>query len=446
MLTKVSLFCLMALVWVASWGEAAGEAPPSSPAAETRRASHEPLWAGAAKEEITPTERVYLAGFGPNRASRGVHDPLHARALVLKQGEVTIGLVVLDLLGLWGDDVRRIKRGAKEILGDRLIVASTHDHSAPDLIGAWGPSLLGLGLLPYRSGVDRDYLRLLRRKVVSSLRAAHRNLREARLKFASTQVDGVSVNIRDRSRLDKELVALRVEAAPGGETIATLINFACHAEVLWSNNRLVTADFPGYLCRKVEEELGGTALFFNAALGGMVTANVARDSRGKELHTFAEAERIGHTLARAAVEALRSGQPAVDPELSWKSAELAIPFENWRYRWARRFGILKRKLDDGRLRTEVAVVGIGPGQMVTVPGEPLPNLGWELKKMMGGPYKFVLGLAGDELGYILDEQDFSKRRYAYERSMSVSRQTWPIVYRALKGLLQEQEAGHPIAR
>lgn len=420
MATKFYFFWPVMLALTVSWSEAA----------------RDPLWAGAAREDITPSKRVYLAGFGPNRASRGVHDPLYARALVLKKGEVTIGLVALDLLGLWGDDVGRIKRGVKKILGNRLVVASIHDHSAPDVIGAWGPSLLGLGLLPYRSGVDREYLRLLRRKVVSSLWAAHRNLREARLKFASTTVEGVSVNIRDRSRLDKELVALQLEEASGGRAIATLINYACHAEVLWSDNPLITADFPGYLCRKVEEELGGTALFFNAALGGMVTANVARDPKGKELHTFAEAERIGHTLARVVVEALRSSEPSPDPGLSWRSAEIYIPWENWRYRWARRFGILKRKLYDGRLRTEVAVVGIGKGQMVTVPGEALPNLGWELKKAMGGQYKFILGLAGDELGYILDEQDFPRRLYAYERSMSVSRQTWPIVSQALRGLLQ----------
>lgn len=417
--TKFSFFWPVMLALTVSWSEAAGD----------------PLWAGVAKEEITPWRRVYLAGFGPNRASQGVHDPLYARALVLKKGEVTIGLVALDLLGLWGDDVDRIKRGVKELLGDRLVVASIHNHSAPDVIGAWGPSLLGLGLLPYRSGVDREYLRLLRRKVVSSLRAAYRNLREARLKFASTTVEGVSVNIRDRSRLDKELVALQIEEALGGRTIATLINYACHAEVLWSDNQLITADFPGYLCRKVEEELGGTALFFNAALGGMVTANVARDEKGKELHTFAEARRIGHALARAAVEALRSGEPSPDPRLSWRSAKIDIPLENWRYRWARRFGILKRRLYDGRLRTEVAAIEIGHAQMVTVPGEALPNLGWELKKVMGGRYKFILGLAGDELGYILDEEDFPKRLYAYERSMSVSRQTWPIVYQALKDIL-----------
>jgi hypothetical protein len=44
---------------------------------------------------------------------------------------------------------------------------------------------------------------------------------------------------------------------------------------------------------------------------------------------------------------------------------------------------------------------------------------------MTTPYKFVFGLANDELGYIIPEEDFSDELYNYERSMSVGSQIGP---------------------
>ena len=56
------------------------------------------LWAGAAAIDITPPPGAPMAGYYHARAAEGVHDPLHARALVLDSGGTRAALVVLDLI------------------------------------------------------------------------------------------------------------------------------------------------------------------------------------------------------------------------------------------------------------------------------------------------------------------------------------------------------------
>jgi hypothetical protein len=50
-------------------------------------------------------------------------------------------------------------------------------------------------------------------------------------------------------------------------------------------------------------------------------------------------------------------------------------------------------------------------------------------------YNFILGLANDELGYILATEDYSKELYEYEKSMSIGSQIGSITTNALLDLL-----------
>src|SRR5437899_4743862 len=73
-----------------------------------------PFFAGAASIAITPEVRpdgppIWLAGFGQDRAASGVHDDLYARALVLGTGTRSVAIVALDLIGLFHDEVVRIR-------------------------------------------------------------------------------------------------------------------------------------------------------------------------------------------------------------------------------------------------------------------------------------------------------------------------------------------------
>src|SRR5262249_60648739 len=96
----------------------------------------EPLRAGLAETDITPKtgdKPVYIAGFGQNRKATGVHDPLKARAVVLRHGDRKVAVVALDLIGFFNANVAHVRDRLDGF--DYVLVCSTHQHEGPDTLG-----------------------------------------------------------------------------------------------------------------------------------------------------------------------------------------------------------------------------------------------------------------------------------------------------------------------
>ena len=93
------------------------------------------LRAGAAFVDITPQEfSMNLPGGFQGNPAEIAHDPLHARALVLDDGTTTLAMVVVDNLGVAreaADEARAIATERCGIPPEKILVASTHTHSAP---------------------------------------------------------------------------------------------------------------------------------------------------------------------------------------------------------------------------------------------------------------------------------------------------------------------------
>ncbi len=96
------------------------------------------LRAGAATSNITPfLGGEVVGGFHPYPAQH-IHDELHARCLVIDNGERRVAFVVLDLLGadrLLFDDARRRVTEATGIPGECVMMSTTHTHSATSALG-----------------------------------------------------------------------------------------------------------------------------------------------------------------------------------------------------------------------------------------------------------------------------------------------------------------------
>ncbi|RJS85374.1 hypothetical protein CW702_01220 [Candidatus Bathyarchaeota archaeon] len=385
------------------------------------------LRAGASKIEITPTSKVFLAGLSGNRLSTGIHDDLWARCLALSDGNQILVLTSLDLIGLFLDDVNEIrKETAKHVSKSRninVLVACTHQHSGPDTLGLWGPD-------PSRTGVDERYMTYLKKRVVKVILNALKNMRAATIRFASAEIPkGIAKNTRDPGLLDREISIMGVEDR-NGDVIAFLLNFALHPEVLWSDNTLITADFPNYLYKAVEDEMGGVAIFFNGDLGGMVTPDV-------EAHTFSEAERIGKVLAEESIRAYYEDgftTDMTDIRLVIKCKDLRLPVENELFIRLSRMGVLRRKVTEDMVLTEISHVSIGCSEFVTIPGEPLPKIGLKIKRLMDGRFRFLVGLANDEIGYIIPEDDWNPGRY--EESMSLGPKTGTLILSGLTEVIR----------
>jgi neutral ceramidase len=168
----IAALAVVAIVWSRS---------PMSPAAdtETKQQDKQPakvFRAGAYAVDITPLEFPVLVNGGVReRVANEVHDPLHARCLVLDDGTVQLAIVVVDSCLVprsLADEAKALATKDTGIPTDRILISATHTHTAPSLCGCLG--------------TDRDerYAKWLPGKIAEGIRAAHKNLQPARVGWA----------------------------------------------------------------------------------------------------------------------------------------------------------------------------------------------------------------------------------------------------------------------
>ena len=84
--------------------------------------------------------------------------------------------------------------------------------------------------------------------------------------------------------------------------------------------------------------------------------------------------------------------------------------------------------DDRSVTARINLVNLGDAQILTIPGEALPNIGFYLKRKMRGTYNLLFGMTDDAFGYILTKVDFgSFPRYDYVSRTSLGEMTGEIL-------------------
>lgn len=350
-----------------------------------------------------------------------MRDPISARCLYLDDGERRLALVVADLIGLLRPTVERVR--ALVGAGVEVAVASTHNHQSPDTMGYWGPALMHL--VPVKTGLDRSYQRVLEQRLSQVVLRAIRATQPVQLAFARADLPaGLVKNLRRPGVYDPaiELVEARRR---DGQVVATLAHFGCHAETLGDQNRALSADFPGPLRGHLEARRGGTALYANGILGGMITPDVPDDADLPERERFLE--RLALEVATVSDLALTDAKAEPIDRIGYQRAEVELPSENPLYAYVERVGLIEsRQLGrTGRFLTEVGRIDLGPHSWALLPGEPTPQVGFLIKDTLlraGRTHPAVISLANDELGYLLDPSEFDDPLYAYEATVSPGRE------------------------
>ena len=150
-------------------------------AVATAGVAAESLKAGAATSNITPPlGEPIIGGFSPFPSTH-VHDELHARCLVLDDGQTRLALVVCDLLGihrLVSEEARKLIEKQVGIPPSHVLISATHTHSAS--------SALGKDRFKHEQELD-DYQRFVARRIADGVRRAVNNLRPAELGFGTAE-------------------------------------------------------------------------------------------------------------------------------------------------------------------------------------------------------------------------------------------------------------------
>jgi len=422
---------------------------------------------------------VWIAGFGNRRAANGINDDLWARTMVIDDGQTRLAIVSIDVIGFMNNCVNDVRNIISADAGiTYLIISSTHTHEGPDLLGLWGKN-------PTKTGVDKEYMEYVKVRIAKSVESAAGNLRPAYLSVSEDMTGGIPL-VRDSRKpeiFDSGLRIIRSVDKQDGKTLGTLISWGDHPETLWSKNLMITSDFPHFVREGVEKGIfngdtlvmpgvGGVAVYMTGAIGGLMTTSPSlgvKDPFTEEVFnepTFQKARAQGKQLSLMALNAMNNPVEKIDSaSISMVVRNIRLPLKNRLFKLGKILGVLDRgKSGLNYIWTELAVINIGPLSFTTLPGEVYPEIingGIEapggndfsvepvevpsVREMMTGKYKFVFGLANDEIGYIIPKSEWdTKAPYSYGRDNapygeenSMGPETAPILHSKLKEMFLE---------
>ncbi|MDE2998302.1 MAG: neutral/alkaline non-lysosomal ceramidase N-terminal domain-containing protein [Gemmatimonadota bacterium] len=418
------------------------------------------LKAGASKVNITPFLGGPMAGYSArDRGSESIHDELHAKALVLDDGKTGVALITTDLIGIDRELAAHVRRLVEADVGlgpDRVWMTGSHTH--------FGPAVRTGGTADeHTEPYDRSYADVLAAKLATAVKIAHDRLRPARLGAGSIRAEGISYNrrlIRHDGKvqmsltlpppyeglkfrpMDPEVGVLKVEGEADGDTIASLVNFACHPVSSTDRTYEITADYPGYAMDLIESVEGGTCLFALGCAGNIVP--IQRQGRSKRqvglslggcalkalqwiqttdghrirasrktielpLRRFPSAARMEQRIADAEA-VLNSAMKRKAPSREITVCREALGLARSLPRWAERFGRRRTR------PTEIQVFWIGDIPMIGLPGEVFVELGLRVKKALNASPALVVSLSNDSAGYIPVRRAY--REGGYESNVS----------------------------
>lgn len=382
--------------------------------------------AGAAVRVITPDPLLPVSGgIGTPKPASVKQGELYARALVLEKGGTRIAIVNVDNLGWPSVLGNRSRALIKGIPPENILIGATHTHSGPDAYGF--PDEKGV------SHADLKYLDWCVHQIADAVNEAVSKLEPASLKIAFDEVKGkISYNYYAPQLYDPRCGVIQAIAASGsrkGKPIATLVNYAVHPEIIGSKQGICSPDLCGPLYSRIESKGGGVALFMNGAQGGMVTAD-NRLPNGGEANDWQECIRIGELLADEALRIVADAPVQTSPSLYCTARKISFPIDADIMKYILTHSPVNLSAgnpDTDHAVTQLNLLNIGTAQVLSIPGEALPNIGYYVKRKMHTKQPFLFGLTNDAFGYMLTKVDFNSfQRYHYVSQTSLGEMTGEI--------------------
>lgn len=411
----------------------------------------QPIRAGFAVRSIVPdpadwprlwhTTRRHPTGVLPG-------DGLWARASYIDSNGTKLAVVSLDLLGLFYEDVVKIRDAVRAAVGSdtHVLVASTHTHAGIDTLGVYGPN-------ETTSGIDPAYQSFVRQQAAAAaIEAAASAQTVASVRFGSLPAPP-TFNEYDRSRhpgtYDDNVNVIQLVGASG--PIGTIVNWASHPELIDTKSStdpmipasmrgaVMSSDYVHTLRTTIEAAGGGTALYLNGPNGAVTALAVPVVDPDTGLpfpgrKSVKKAYHVGRVIGQTALDALSApnAMTVTAPSLAARSEEMFLRVDNAFILALKAAGVVDRPTYTagienplGRdVKTEMMHARFGPAEFLTMPGEMQPDLYTgvyqpmderanpdvpperAVEPQMAGDFRFVVGLGMDELGYFVSATDY----------------------------------------
>jgi neutral ceramidase len=313
------------------------------------------IYAGVAQVEITPP-----VGYPHYRGiSTGINDPLYAKALVIREGNVQLAVVVCDLLWIereLSSDARLHISQQTDIPYSNIIIAGTHSHTTP----AYHQNILELNEARRSSepaianNTTDDYPGWLAKRITEAVVKAENALVKVNIEAGSAKGEGLSFNRRFFMRggsvvtnpgvgnpdiigpagpIDNEIGIIFFKDEFGNKSIGSLTSFANHTDTFGGTE--FSADYPDYLAKSLSAAFGNDfiSVFGLGACGDINHVNVYNE--GKRMSS----KFIGEKLATSIKDEVPNLKKIDNPSLAARSEYVYAPLQQYtseELAWAKR--------------------------------------------------------------------------------------------------------------
>lgn len=385
-------------------------------------------------------EKVLKAGAGigtmhfpdhyfPSDGFSGVHDDMHAKVLLLEQGETRGAVVTLELPSIrpW-ELTDQLRAYAARVLGvsyDNLWLVMTHDLSAPHV--------------PKTEEGRRLHMEILRRAVKTAAESALSSLQSVTVAHCEgtcdvnanrdmESIDGWWVGIHGTGPSDKTLSLLRFDGEDG-KPVAVLYSYALKSSVLegavMSNGkRYASGDVTGRAGVKAEERMGCPVLFVMGAAGEQVPkkkANYLELDQNRRFYTVNLAEEGYAILEELSGELADAVCAAAEEKVLERECDARLQFGNFAFHGDGQISYSNELpappvlhfdyLPSPGEEIPVWYIRIGKAVMLGVKPEIMTPTFDEMKRSSPFAYTMMATLVNGGQGYIARDWDYD--RYTY---------------------------------
>ncbi|HYG74472.1 MAG TPA: neutral/alkaline non-lysosomal ceramidase N-terminal domain-containing protein, partial [Planctomycetota bacterium] len=286
--------------------------------------------AGAAKIDITPEEPVRLTGYGERKVEfEGIEQRIWARAIAFGSDTNTCILIAVENCGITADIVSEVASRVKKQIGvprERLVICSTHTHTAPAVL-RFAPTIL-TDLTPEQSARIEKYTAWVTERITAAALAAAAARKPARLSWSEGSAafaanrrvlkNGLwtGFGINPDGPVQHKLPVLRATDKQG-KLIAAVANYACHCTTLGGGFNKVCGDWAGYASEFVEAEVTGSTALITIGCGADTNPN----PRGK----LEMAKEHGRVLANEVQRQLQEPGRPLPVKIDARFSETRLP-------------------------------------------------------------------------------------------------------------------------
>ncbi|HEX7904497.1 MAG TPA: hypothetical protein VF487_11505 [Chitinophagaceae bacterium] len=385
-------------------------------------------------------------------------DPLHVKAVVLRQGTKEIALVECDIIRVsneWTDPVRKLVSLKTGIAYENICIAATHNHMG----------------LPFKD---------LQPAIIKAVTIAQANLKQVKLSSAVGQQFNVSFNrryfmkdgsvvfnpmflnpdiVRPAGPIDAEVGIVMFNDAVTNKPTTAFINFPLHPDIVKEYGAMyqqtgvgsrnsVSADYPYWIETALKKDFGATfnSMFFLGCCGNINHWDFSKP--GPQSGHKTKSKEVGDSLYNSIRRALPVAKAEI-PSLASRSRILQVPLQTITpedVAWAKALNVStlsgnseepgeRKKFLDNVKRTRIlfldelkqkGIVSLpidvqvfrlsNNTAIVTLPGEFFVEYGLMIKNLSPFDNTLVVEMANNGVNYVPTKKAFSQGGYEVENS------------------------------